>query len=216
MESLVVIIPTRGRIAKLGKTLNSIPDHPYINIHVVCDGDKQTYEFIANHSRPIHGTLIPEHRGAVYCRNQVMHRWNDGILYATDDIVFHPNAIEHAFQTFNDHFPDDDGVVGFVQEPGEFHPTGVALVGRKFFNRYPMGEMFFPNYFHFACQEVLWLCEALGNKLVQDPHAIIEHRHPCKFREELDQTHRDARVYRKKDHDLITERKNQGQIWGLE
>ncbi len=216
MESLAVIIPTRGRLEKLKKTLDSIPEHPYINIHVVCDDDWETFEVLDDYPRDIHITFIPEHSGSVYCRNQIFRYWDDGILYATDDIVFHSGAIEHAFQVFNEQFPDDDGVVGFVQEPGEFHLSGVALVGQKFARRYPDRKLFFPGYFHFACQEVHWLCEALGNRFIQDPQAVLEHRHPCKFREELDQTHRDARIRRKEDHDLIKERKAKGLIWGMQ
>ena len=215
MHNLTVVIPTRNRLVKLEKTLESIPQLDYITTHVICDGDKDTFNFL-NDNYSIRTTLINEHMGAVFCRNQILQHCNDGILYATDDVIFHTNSIQNAYKTFNDTFPDDDGVVGFVQEPGEFHPVGVALVGQKFLSRYPNKQLFNPGYFHFACQEIFWLCEHLGNHFIQDPLAVLTHKHPCKFREEMDQTHRDARIRRQEDHKLIKDRQVRGLIWGMQ
>ena len=40
------------------------------------------------------------------------------------------------------------------------------------------------------------------------------HYHPCYFKEEMDQTHRDARIKRREDHNLIKQREKAGLIWG--
>jgi len=216
MNKLTILVPTRNRIIKLKKMLDSIPKLGYIDIMAVCDGDPATHTFLSALRNPkILSVLIQPQRGAVYCRNAVSKNIMDGLLYTTDDIIFQENAIQNAFECFNKNFPDDDGVVGFVQEGNIFHPVGVALVGQKFLQRYPDKQLFYPGYFHFSCQEVYDLCQKLGGKFVQEKQASVLHRHPCNFPEEIDQTHHDARVRRREDHKLIKERKQKGLIWGL-
>ena len=193
MKNLDIVIATRDRYEKLKRALNSIPKKSFIKINIIIDKGCN---------------------GAVYCRNLVIPKCEDGVLYATDDMTFEPNAIENALSAFNRKFPDDDGVVGFVQIPDNFHPTGVALVGQKFLQRYPDKQLFNPEYFHFACQEIYWLASRLG-KFHQEPTAIIRHYHPAFFKEEMDKTHQEARIHREKDHALMRERQAKGLIWGL-
>ena len=88
------------------------------------------------------------------------------------------------------------------------------MVGQKFLQRYPDKQLFFPGYFHFACQEILDLCLKIGDKFVCDHEAVVLHKHPCNFKEEMDQTHIDARIKKREDHALIKERKEKGLIWG--
>lgn len=218
MKRITILIPTRNRIEKLKKTLASIPDLNYIDVVVVCDNDPATFEFIGSnytHIRAIKPLNQSQNYGSVYCKNLYSHRVLDGLLYATDDIIFQEGAIQSAFECFNSSFPDDDGVIGFVQEGNAFHPTGVGLVGQKFLQRYPKKQLFFPGYFHFACQEILDLCLKLEDKFICDHGAVVFHKHPCNFKEEMDQTHLDARIKKCEDHALIKDRKAKGLIWGL-
>ena len=200
------------------KMLKSIPNKPYIRILISIDGELNTINKIKEEAEMLKhiniGFLyIKGHKGAVFCRSEAISYCQDGILYATDDMTFEPDAIENAFSSFNSHFPDNDGVVGFVQIPDNFHPTGVALVGQKFLQRYPNKQLFNPEYFHFACQEVYWLASKLG-KFHQEKTAIIRHYHPAFFKKEMDKTHIEARKYREKDHVLMRERQAKGLIWG--
>jgi glycosyltransferase involved in cell wall biosynthesis len=215
MKQLVVVIPTRNRLEKLKKALDSIPLLDYIYILVVCDGDRPTYEYLLK-ERSISNlkvVLVPQHKGAVYCRNSGIRGLEDGVLCATDDIVFEKHAIQHAFECFNKNFPDDDGVVGFVQDL-KFHPTGVALVGKNFLKRYPNGQLFYPKYWHFACQEILSYCNLLGNRFVQDLSAKIIHFHPSILKGNfVDKTHEDARLFKKKDMALKDKRLKEGKVW---
>jgi len=218
LKAISIVISTRNRIEKLVKTIKSIPKKSNIVIHIFCDGDIKTLNFLRNNEELWEFKAYTlwhysKHQGAVKCRNNIIYFLNDGILYATDDMTFEPNSIENAFNAFNTHFPDDDGVVGFVQIPDNFHPTGVALVGKKFLQRYPERALFWPGYFHFACQEIYWLASKLG-KFHQEPTAIIRHYHPAFFRDEMDETHIEARKYREKDHTLMKERQAKGLIWG--
>lgn len=220
MKHITILIPTRNRIEKLKKTLASIPDLDYVDVVIACDSDLGTFHYVESLNNPkIQAMLVfacsdTEFSGSVECKNLCCRDIEGGLLYATDDIIFQEGAIQSAFECFNKYFPYDDGVVGFVQTGNAFHPTGVGLVGQRFLRQYSKKQLFFPGYFHFACQEIYDLCLKLGGKFIQDRGAIILHKHPCNFKEEMDQTHIDARIKRREDHDLIKERRAKGLIWG--
>jgi len=138
----------------------------------------------------------------------------DAVLYATDDIEFKPGAIEAAAESMREHFPDDDGVVGFNQIGKQsFSRTGVALVGQRFLCRYPERKLFYPGYFHFSCQEIDRLASKLG-KFHFDERAKLYHYHPNWDRDEMDKTHEEARVHRGKDLRLSRKRRAEKLIWG--
>jgi glycosyltransferase involved in cell wall biosynthesis len=220
MKNITLLIPTRDRVEKLLKTLGSVPTMPNLNIVVVFDGDEAGYaetvmEGIELRRSDVELILHLEHRGSVSIRNTYIPEVCDGLLYGTDDIIFEAGAIGHAFDLFNDIFPDDDGVIGFHQiGTQDYHPAGVGLVGQKFLQRYPGKRLFFPGYYHFSCQEILWLCEDIGEKFILDPHAVVKHLHPCFHADEMDTTHVEARRHKKHDMDLIRERSSKGLIWG--
>ena len=219
MKHIDIVIATRNRYEKLKKMLKSIPDKPYIETMIICDGEDDTLDKVLEEAEIMEklniGMLYADknQKGAVFCRNYAIQYCEDGVLYATDDMTFEPNSIENALNAFSSHFLDDDGVVGFVQIPDNFHPTGVALVGQKFLQRYPDKRLFWPGYHHFACQEVYWLASKLG-KFHQEPTAVIRHYHPAFFKKEMDETHIEARKYREKDHALMRARQMTGTIWG--
>lgn len=201
------------------KTLNSIPLYRYIRRVVVCDGDPDTFSALIQ--CPMYNTtpvLMKMHKGSVLCRNFVIPSLTDGVLYATDDIKFSKGAIEAAIKLFNACFPDNDGVVGIAQKQAH-HPTGIALVGNKFIDRYPHRFLFCPAYYHFAAQEIHWLAEKLGKfEMLVNPAGgyWIDHAHPCFYPDQMDQTHKDARELTVRDHEYMRMRQKNGQIWGHE
>ena len=207
-KELSIIIPTRNRLEKLKRALASIPNT--IETIVMCDGDYETYHYL-EHTR-YDAVLVGKQAGSVWCRNFATRKTTGNVIYFCDDMEFHPGAIESAVTTFESTFPDTDGVVGFVLEPGEFHPTAVPLIGRRFIGRYPGKRPFFPEYKLFACQEVHWLANKLG-KFVQDTDAKITHYHPAYFPELTDSTHTEGRT-NNTDHVLMAQRERQGLIWG--
>lgn len=211
-----IVIPTRNRIEKLRRTLDSIPGrclYGEIEVIVVCDGDKKSFDSLRDNPRINRAVLVAAHRGAVYCRNIVTQQLDNPFIYATDDIVFLPGAIKNAELALREHFPDNDGVIGFMQTGNKFHPTGVALVGETFLYRYPEKKLFFPEYYHFACQEIHWLAEKLG-KFYQCQSAIVQHFHPINMPEEMDRTHVEARIFKDEDMKLKAQREATGLIWG--
>lgn len=223
-RKIEVIIPTRGRIGKLHKVLDSIPkaiggsgEITVIEKVVISDACPQTViEMIQIRPDVTRLIYVRKHMGAVFCRNLATQTAEDMILYATDDITFRDGSIGFALKSHLELFPDGDGVIGFLQENApnrNFNPAGVGLVGQKFLQRYPHKKLFYPKYFHFSCQEILWLAQKY-DKFSLDEMARVYHFHPAFYPKLKDQTHEDARIHRTKDHDLIKKRKKSGKIWG--
>ena len=219
MRHVDLIIPTRNRWEKLQRCLKSIPkDIPDIelNVIIICDGDIETARnLIASNTDQISQVIfVKKHSGSVYCRNLVTQCAEDAVLYATDDIKFMPDAIEIAIKSMKEHYPDGDGIIGFNQgNQGNFSATGVALIGQKFLCRYPQRKLFFPEYFHFSAQEI----ERLGNKLEKlhlEMKAELIHYHPSFNHHEIDKTHGEARLHRKADRRISTDRRAKKLIWG--
>ena len=220
MEKIDLIVATRNRREKLLKMLGSLPTWTqmfdtkyYLDVKIICDGDQETYDFLKDN--PCYNVELTEnHIGSVACRNILCGTVGDGLLYATDDIVFESGSIEAAFDMFNRFFPDDDGVVGFVQNQS-FHPTGVALVGQKFLQRHKSKCLFFPGYYHFAAQEIYNHAMRL-DKFVQCQDAKVFHYHPCFMKDQHDQTHENARLHKGEDMQLKKQREAAGLIWGID
>lgn len=223
MRRVSIVIPSRNRYEKLTRTLKSIPRKDFIDIQVACDGDAETYNLLLKKQkvdRCLTRVILMQGqpRGSVYCRNHLIKGSVDGVLYATDDIVFDKGSIEEAFRLFNQEFPDDDGVVGFQQKGAPFSKTGVALIGQKFLQRYPGKQLFYPRYFHFACQEIERLTEAMESQkhiFATNSKVSLLHYHPGRFRECMDKTHTEVRTHRKHDRDISMDRRAKKLIWGL-
>jgi hypothetical protein len=218
MQTIEIVVPTRNRIEKLLRMLESVKpaarDFP-IRITIVCDGDRDTARLLPPPGWVDFKVIFSDgHNGAVYCRNLATAEAEDAVLYATDDIAFEKESIEAAAKASLLCFPEDDGVVGFSQTGnGKYSPAGVALVGKNFLAHYPKKELFFPGYFHFACQEVYRAAVARGRFFFcQD--ARLVHFHPSFDRDEADETHKEARKHRGKDKALSFTRDGAGLTWG--
>lgn len=222
-KKLDIIIPTRKRFKKLVRTLMSIPQYDYMELHIIADGDPDTHKKlmeIGNYWKGGEAQVhLIKHKGSVYARNLVTMRAQDAILWATDDIVFQRGAIESAWKNLKDFFPNGDGVVGFNQinarPPGNFCWTGVAIMGQTFLQRYPGKKISHPGYFHFGTREIEILADRKLGKLFKDRKAGIFHYHPDWFPEEMDETHYTARLLTDADMRLKKERREKGLIWGF-
>ena len=103
---------------------------------------------------------------------------------------------------------------GFHQIGNSYNPAGVALVGKRFIDRYPGRALFNPAYYHFACQEIHRAAMKLG-KFHLEKTAAVKHWHPGFFKKEMDKTHGEARFFREKDLAISRQREKQGTIWGI-
>lgn len=220
MKHIDLIIPTRNRWEKLERCLRTIPrEIPTITmtIIVVCDGDRQTAQKLMASSDGMVNRIVfvRQHSGSVFCRNLVTQTVEDALIYGVDDIEFMPGSIELAIKKMHECYPDGDGVVGFNYVGDLQSKTATCLVGQKFLRRYPQRKLFYPEYFHFSCQEIERLAGKLG-KLHFEENAKVHHYHPAKNRSELDKTHTEARLHKKRDMKLSSIRRAKGLIWGEE
>jgi len=215
MLRMTVLIATRNRLEKLINTLESIPQIDWLDIVVVFDGDKENYDAMSDYRSDMKCYLVEKHSGSVYCRNYGISKIeeNRNILYATDDITFPKRAFDKYLEEFNEAFPDDDGVMGIAQN-NPHSPTGVALVGKKFIDRYPGRQLFDPKFYHFAAQEVHRLALKL-DKFAYSESAATTHYSPNRNKKYMDQTHSDARKRKKEDFALMKKKEQEGSIWGL-
>lgn len=227
MKTIDIVIPTLNRLEKLKRTLKSVPFHDGIHAHVAFDGDyldahkamEAFSDWVYEDSLSDNITWEPwrpeRHIGSVACRNRITPYCDDGVLPATDDVVFRPGAFEKMLAQFNARFPDDDGVLGIRQDRKCHHPTGVSLVGQNFLKRYPGKLLFYPRYFHFAAQEILWHAESL-KRFAMTEEILLDHYHPGFINAERDETHLITSSHRKEDQMIRNARKVQGSIWGLD
>lgn len=217
MKEISIIIPTRNRHEKLCNCLKSIPEKILdiqISPIIVCDGDPETAKKLVDNPKVKEVIYVKGNRGIVYCRNLVTPTVEDALIYATDDIVFQPESIAEVVKSMKQHFPDEDGIIGFhIENAPSFCIAGVSLIGQSFLKRYPGKKLFFPKYFHFSCQEIERLGTKLG-KIHSEKKARILHYHPAFYRDEIDRTHEEARKHRQRDKALSINRKEKGLIWG--
>ena len=218
MREITIVVPTRNRYKKLMRFYKSVPSASYLDIIFAVDADNVTIRRLTSGSPyrrdPVYGVIIGErHLGSVAMRNLASPMAHDGLLCATDDITFRPDTFPNILTLFNEKFPDDDGVLG-LQQGGKHHPSGVCLMGQKFLERYPKKHPYCPEYYHFACQEILWLAAKL-DKWASTEKVYVDHHNPKADPSAMDQTHKDARKYRKRDEMIKKERRAKGLVWGL-
>lgn len=208
MKKFSIIIPTRNRLRKLYNVLNTIPDSPLYTVKIICDGDETTHKKVQKDYPYVESYFLGKQRGSVWCRNQIIKDEEDGILPCVDDIVFPKDYFVYIFELFNSTFKDDDGVLG-VRQQGKFFeaysPTGMALVGQKFLQRYPDRQLYYPKYYHFAAQEIYNLCKKIEVKTGKETYHladgyVVKHGKAIYSKKEfIDKTHHEARVNKKKD-----------------
>jgi len=212
---LTLLVATRNRPEKLKRMVESVPVYPWLEVFIVLDGECLSGgppDWILNRSN-LAIMELPSRVGSVDARNRGIKDTHSNILYGTDDVTFREGMIESAYDDFERSFPDTDGVLGLRQDKSH-HPTGMAIVGKKFLDRYPDRQLFNPEYDHFAAQEIHWLAVKLG-KFATSREVVVEHYHPCFCKEEMDETHREARIHKERDMKIMKARKEGGLIWGM-
>jgi glycosyltransferase involved in cell wall biosynthesis len=224
MKKFSIVIPTRNRLKKLYNVLNTIPESSTYVVKIACDGDKATHDSLKKDYPHVESYYFKDHRGSVWCRNEIIKNETDGVLPCVDDIVFPEGYFDYIFDLFNTTFPDDDGVLG-VRQQGEFFeaysPTGMALIGKEFLSRYPDGQLYYPRYYHFAAQEIYNLCKKIKEQTEKETYKLAD-KYVVKHGKALysksifmDMTHKEARRFKKRDLTVKAElRKTDLGTWG--
>jgi len=181
-----IVIPTLSRFALLMQTIGSIQRsiYPSFRISIVVDGDDLKYrdriadvilreknvELYTNHKRIGWGRSI----------NSVMMQTDDDYYFsASDDLTFQPATLTYAFSEHCKIFPDGDGVVGINQgNMRHFCPGAFVLADRKWINRFPDRQMYFPMYKHFCVDSELWHYALSEKRFHLCKTATVTHNRP--------------------------------------
>jgi glycosyltransferase involved in cell wall biosynthesis len=228
-----IVIPTFQRIKKLTRCLEAILQQTYtdFDINVFCDnGDTDTDKYIKeNYSTKydnIKSKVMEGKNLVIGCWNSFLkealanNTFKEGFIGLCDDTELYPDCLEKAVACHKENFPDTDGVVGISQEcPGHpeytWKPYGQTLMGRKFIERYPDGQVCCVDYKFLYQDEEMHNFASSINKFVHCKEAILKHYHPAFCREEHDSTHEKSRGMNLGiDRMTYTKRKAQGLVWG--
>jgi len=107
------------------------------------------------------------------------------------------------------HFPEGDGVIGINQNLRHFCPGAFGLIGRRFVNRFPDRQVFFPGYKHFCGDSELWHYAKSEECFHFCKKALVNHR---RFD---DKTHRIAQSTLGEDRRIWWQKKGKPNLyWG--
>jgi hypothetical protein len=202
-----VVIPTWRRPEKLGRCLASLErqTHPGVRVHAVEDTDRLF---------------------AFGIWNRYLDTWVDGIghgdafVYLCDDTELDPHCIENAAEELECRWPDLDGMVGLHQSniagKGGWCRSAMAMVGRRFAERFPERQIMCPDYRRFhADSELGAFARSLGRFVYCEAASLI-HYHPAHCKSEMDETHRAVRSAAEvaRDKETWSLRQARGLLWG--
>ena len=227
-----IVIPTYKRISKLERCIESIlkQTHQDFNIYPMCDNnDMESFKYISQKYKDtdkVYPFIVLDH-------NYVMGCWNlftrdqdtfdlikDGMVWICDDTELLPDCLEKLNETFLQHFPDKDGMVGISQIyplviEATWKENGQCVIGKKFIERFPDRAVSCPDYqFFYQDEEVLEYAKSI-NKFILCKEAALIHHSANFYRNEMDETHKISRD-EVKQHDIRVhkERQKRGLIWG--
>ena len=222
--NLELVIPSKGRIEKLERCVNSI-FHSAKNVPItlrLCFSVQKEFDYFQTLIGNLPNVIIE-----LLTSYRVPEFWNsclnktdaDALCYLNDDILLFEDTLEVAIGEFKKFFPDYDGVLGLRQAnlPGSQAVEGAfGIIGKKYTERFPEGMVWCPDYNRFYCDHELWQFAKRIDKFQFCIPARIEQLHPAFTKEPNDETHIDVRKWWKIDHTTHTRRKHLNYLWGKE
>lgn len=207
---VTVLISTYDRLEPLRKCIKSIIESEYKNVEilVVVDGNREL--FIKLLAEPIDMVLNKERRDYVFSMNKGLREMEikDAVLYASDDLIFAPDCISQAVAALQKHFPDGDGLVGLAQT--RITKGAFGLMGRKFIERFPKQQVFYPKYIHYAGDTELEQYAVFLKRFYWCKTAFVTH--PTL----KDNTYILGQKIRSHDSAIYRARQAKGLLWGKE
>jgi len=217
-HKIILLCPTRNRHEKLIRMMESVHTKHDLSFVIVEDGSETTSKLLNGKRAKTLVLTTGDHVGSVQARNMGIRHCLafeefDIMIIATDDIVFDENAIDRAIASLEHMFPNRVGMVGFrIRVNNNTSNSGVVAVWRELLEVFPEGQVYYPQYRHFAAQELKTVMRRLGI-MHEDADALITHYHPRRYKEERDKTHFEAREHKHSDLALWKQRKNLECLW---
>lgn len=220
---LEVVIPSRGRIEKLTKCLNSIllasRDLKDIKIKIYLDKDEEILHFknLLGDLPEIELFLLQNYRVPDFWNQRFKESKSDILIYLNDDIELFDDCLIQIINYFEVNFPDLDGVVGInqinINSPDKVQ-AAFGAVGIKYSERFPERQVFCPDYNRFYGDYELWRFAKEVNKFVFGERALLNHYHPCTNRKLEDDTHVQVRKFLPNDKEIFRKRQELNLLWG--
>lgn len=227
-----MVIPTYKRISKLERCLNSIlkQTHQDFNIYVMCDNqDWETFKHIEEKykgNNKILPIIVLDHQYVMGCWNlftrdqDTFDLIKEAMCWIVDDTELLSDCLEKLSETFIQHFPDTDGMVGISQiypliTEATWKENGQCAIGKKFIERFPDRQVSCHEYrFFYQDEEVLEYAKSI-NKFILCKEAKLIHHSANFYHNEMDETHKIPRDKVKlQDTRTYNERKKRGLVWG--
>ena len=222
-----IIIPTYKRFKSLVRTVHSIEESEYKDVHtiIIMDGfEDKRYEQFKNEKTEVRYNA--ERRGWIYSMNKTLkslcdtpleHPLESGYFYGADDIVFYPNCISRIVKDMKEIFPTGDGLVSAKQHLVLSHSRikvkksggAFGLLGREFVDRFPDREAFCPEYFHGSADREIRNFAVKAGKYHFSQDAILLHDRSIK-----DETRRLRKEAQVEDHVTRRARWTKELTWG--
>lgn len=205
-----VMISTYDRAKSLKNTVESIfdGDHKDVCVSIMMDGNISLSRQLNHH--PARIFLNEERMDYVFSMNRLLQESEDteGVIYASDDLVFPPYAISEAAEAMEEHFPDGDGLVGLNQNCQGID-SAFGLMGRKFIERFPERQVFCPDYVHFVSDAELGAFTKSIGKFYFCSGVTLKHE-----RNQQDETFRLGVGMWGRDMAMHVKRYQKGFLWG--
>lgn len=213
MQRVSVILPTRERPEQARRCLERLWQTAVgydVEAVAVVDQDESTVAAIsgAGLGRVI---ALPERVGAV-------RAWNIGATAASGDVLvlaaddlwwFHGWVGEMLEQMAR--FPTGDGMVGFndLAQDGNILATHYA-VSRRFAIEHFGGVLVCPHYRQYFVDNEATARARRANRYIWAQNAVVEHRHPCWRKAELDGLYTASSQFMKVDGETFVRRRTAG------
>jgi len=150
---------------------------------------------------------------------QSHQRGVDVSIMLADHLEVLPGCIKAVRRVFEERFPDYDGVAGLnlsnLPPLPAVREYCFLAVGRRYLERFPEGQAFCPDYYHFFGDTEFGEAASEAGRFVYAADAkVYSHLHTSFAHALEDSTHKASRRYVAFDEDCRKRRQKRGLLWG--
>ena len=217
-----IVIPSKGRIAKLETCLNSLflsiadKSNIFITLSFSVISEYEHFYSLLRHFDNISFECVTEYRVPDFWNRHLQNLKESCLIYLNDDVEIFKDTLDIALNDFERHFSDTDGLLGLTQANiHDIHKcqTAFGVIGRKYADRFPNRQVYPIMYERFFGDQEMWLYANKINKFKLS-RASLNHYHASLDRTQEDATHRDVRKYLAQDKQTFAQRQSKQLLWG--
>lgn len=142
----------------------------------------------------------------------------DIAVIVADHLVIESGCADAIVAEMGQRFPDGDGVIGLTITnldplPGVREYSFMAL-SRKFRERFPSGQCYCPDYWHFYADTELGMYANEVARFYLSPAARVTTHHPNAKNAKRDDTYAASRMFKRDDDGVWSTRRARDLLWG--